>query len=108
MLTLDTSKVDLIGKEFLNKRDLRIEKQFGEVVALDDSLTFTVYITRKGSDEPFHGTLNQPLLLIASNTNIHINPVSTVIVNQGKATITLTPQAKGNVYIALNLGTAKI
>lgn len=100
--------MDLVGREFINKRDLSIEKNFGEIVGLNDTLSFTIKVKNKVTGEAFHGTLNQPILLIASNTNIDINPVSTVLISQGGGTITLTPKAKGNVYIAINLGTAKI
>jgi hypothetical protein len=107
-LTLDLSKVDLVGKEFVNKRDISIEKNFGEVVGMNDDLTFTLKIKNKVTGEAFHGTLSQPVLLIASNTHINLNPVSTVLVSHGIATIKMTPKTKGSVYIAVNLGTAKI
>jgi hypothetical protein len=107
-IALDFSKVDLVGKEFVNKRELSLEKDFGEVVGTNDELTFTLKIKNKITGEAFHGTLSQPLLLIASNTNVHINPVSTVLVSHGEASMSVTPNKQGNVYIAINLGTAKI
>jgi hypothetical protein len=100
--------VDLVGKEFINKRDISVEKNFGEVVGMNDDLVFTVKIKNKVTGEAFHGTLSQPILLIASNTHVQLNPVSTVLVSRGVATIKMTPKTQGNVYIVLNLGTAKI
>jgi hypothetical protein len=100
--------VDLVGKEFVNKRELSLEKDFGEVVGMSDELTFTLKIKNKITGEAFHGTLSQPILLIASNTHINIAPVSTVLVSHGSASMKVTPKTKGNVYIAINLGTAKI
>jgi hypothetical protein len=91
-LPLDFSKVDLVGKEFLNKRDIIVEKNFGDSVSLSDDLKFTVKIKNKITGEFFHGTLNQPLLVIANNTNVSLNPVSTVLVSRGFAEITITPK----------------
>ena len=108
VISLDFSKVDLVGREFLNKRDISIEKNFWEIVGMEDKMSFTMTIKNKVTGEPFHGTLNQPLLLVASNTNVTINPVSTVLVSKGTATMNLTPKNKGNVYIAINLWIAKI
>jgi hypothetical protein len=102
-LDLDFSKVDLVGKEFLNKWDIVIEKNFGDSVSLDDNLKFTVTIKNKITGEFFHGTLNQPLLVIANNTNVSLNPVSTVLISRGQAEITITPKKQGNTYLALNL-----
>jgi hypothetical protein len=107
-ITLSFDKVDLVGKEFVNKRDISVEKNFGEVVKMDDELLFTVKIKHKITGEVFHGTLSQPILLIASNTHVSINPVSTVLVSHGVANIKMTPKTKGSVYIAINLGTTKI
>jgi hypothetical protein len=39
---------------------------------------------------------------------VNINPVSTVLITRGKATMKVAPSIKGNVYIAINLGTAKL
>jgi hypothetical protein len=58
--------------------------------------------------EAFHGTLSQPLLFIASNTHVTLAPVSTVLISHGVATVKMTAKTKGNVYIAVNLGTTKI
>ncbi|MDR3169690.1 MAG: hypothetical protein LBU27_08360 [Candidatus Peribacteria bacterium] len=107
-VVLDFTKVDLVGKEFLNKWEVVIEKDFGEVVSLEDTLKFTVKIKHKVTGELFHGTLNQPLLVIANNTNVSLTPVSTVLVTRGQAEIKITPKKVGNTYLALNLGTAKI
>ena len=102
-MTLDFSKVDLVGKDFVNKWDITIEKNFGEVVGSDDVLMFTLKIKNKMTGEAFHGTLSQPVLFIANNTRVDITPVSTVLVSHGVATVTVTPKTKGSVYIAVNL-----
>lgn len=107
-LTLDFSEVDLVGKEFLNKWNIVVEKNFGEIISLDDELKFTVKITNKITGEFFHGTLSQPLLVIANNTNVSLLPVSTVLIVRGYAEINIVPKKLGNTYLALNLGTAKI
>lgn len=56
----------------------------------------------------YNGALNIPFTAIASNTNVSLNPVSVMLVQNGEAKITITPVKKGNTYIALNLGNAKI
>lgn len=107
-LNLDFSNVDLNAKEFLNKRNISIEKNFSDTVTLTDPMSFTISIKNKTTGENFHGSLTQPILFIASNTNVSLDPVSTVVVAQGKATVNITPKTSGSVYIAINLGTAKI
>jgi hypothetical protein len=107
-IALDFSKVDLKGKEFINKRDISIQKNFSDTVASTDPMSFTITIKNKATGENFHGSLTQPLLFIASNTNITLDPVSTVVIAQGQATVHITPKTTGSVYIAINLGTAKI
>ncbi|GHV24597.1 hypothetical protein FACS1894176_01260 [Bacteroidia bacterium] len=59
---------------------------------MSDDLKFTVKIKNKITGESFHGTLTQPLLVIANNTNVSINPVSTVLISHGQAEITITPK----------------
>lgn len=107
-IDLDFSKVDLNAKEFLNKRDISIEKSFSDAVNQNEDIYLTMTVKEKSTGNLYHGTLNQPILLIASNINVSINPVSTVLISQGKATMKLSPTTKGNVYIAINFGTAKI
>ncbi|MDR0651007.1 MAG: hypothetical protein LBG59_06520 [Candidatus Peribacteria bacterium] len=81
-MKLDLSKVDLVGKTFLNTWDISLERHFGEEVAVNDELVMTVKIKHKITGEAFHGTLSQPLLLIANNTNVNIVPVSTVVISR--------------------------
>jgi hypothetical protein len=100
-LTFD--KVDAVGKEFLKKREIVLEKDFGEILALNNEVTLTIKIKDKTTGEGFHGTLSQPLLMVANNTNINLKPVSTVLITHGEAKITLTPKKAGNVYLAINL-----
>lgn len=107
-LSIDFSKLDIVGKQFLDKRDISITKTFSNQVNLQDSYTITLNITNKKTWEPFHGTLTQPILFITNNTNISLNPVSTILVNHWTATITLTPKIKGSTYIMINLWTVKI
>ncbi len=107
-IALDLSKLDISAKEFTNRRELALERNFGDTLTLEQPVQIMLTLKNKQTGEPFHGTLNQPLLLIASNTNVDINPVSTVLVSQGTAMMYLTPKKKGNVYLAVNLGTVKI
>lgn len=51
---LDFSKVDLVGKSFLNTWDISLEKTFGEEVAVDKELHITVKIKHKMTGEAFH------------------------------------------------------
>ena len=56
----------------------------------------------------YNGALNIPFTAIASNTNVSLNPVSIMLVQDGEAKITITPVRMWSTYIALNLGNAKI
>jgi len=108
LIDLDSSNLDVNGKEFVNKWNLEIEKSFKDVVPFENSAEIIIHVTNKVSWAKFNGTLNLPITAIASNTNISMNPVSIALVQDGKATITITPMKKGNTYIALNLWNAKI
>ena len=107
-LLLDFSRVDLIASQFLNKRDVRIEKDFWMDLPVGQPATLTLSITDKKTGAPFNGTLPQPLLLVANTTNLQITPVSTVVVTQGSAKIHLMSKISGNAYVFINLWTNKI
>lgn len=108
LIDLDFSNLDVNGKEFTNKWNLEIEKSFKDILPFENSAEIVIHVTNKVSWAKFNGTLNLPITAIASNTNISLNPVSITLVQDGKATITITPMKKGNTYIALNLWNAKI
>jgi hypothetical protein len=75
---------------------------------LEQSTQITIRITNKVSWAKFNGALNIPITAIASNTNVSLNPVSVMLVQDGEAKITITPNKMWNTYIALNLWNAKI
>jgi hypothetical protein len=75
---------------------------------VEQSTQITVRITNKVSWAKFNGALNIPITAIASNTNVSLNPVSVMLVQDGEAKITITPVKMWSTYIALNLGNAKI
>ena len=108
LIELDYSQLDINGKEFINKWNLEIEKWFNDKISLENSTQLIIRVTNKVSWAKYNGTLSLPITVIASNTNISLNPVSVMLVQNGEAVITITPVKKWNTYIALNLWSAKI
>ena len=115
---LDTEKKNLIDlkfdwldinwKEFISKWNIEIEKWFEDSIMLEQSTQIIIRVTNKVSWSKYNWTLNIPFTAIASNTNISLNPVSVVLVQNWEAKITITPVKKWNTYIALNLWNTKI
>ena len=103
LIDLNFDSLDVNGKEFVNKWNIEIEKGFDE-----QSTQIIIRITNKVSWAKFNGALNIPITAIASNTNVSLNPVSVMLVQDGEAKITITPVKMWSTYIALNLGNAKI
>ena len=108
LIDLNFDSLDVNGKEFVNKWNIEIEKGFDDSIMLEQSTQITIRITNKVSWAKFNGALNIPITAIASNTNVSLNPVSVMLVQDGEAKITITPNKMWNTYIALNLGNAKI
>lgn len=108
LIELNFSWLDVKWKEFINKWNIEIEKGFDDSVMLERSTQITIRVTNKVSWAKYNGTLNIPFTAIASNTNISLNPVSVMLVQNGEAKITITPLKKWNTYIALNLWNTKI
>ena len=108
LIELNFDGLDVKWKEFVNKRNIEIEKGFDDSVMIERSTQITIRVTNKVSWAKYNGALNIPITAIASNTNVSLNPVSVMLVQDGEAKITITPNKMWNTYIALNLGNAKI
>ena len=108
LIDLNFDGLDVNGKEFVNKWNIEIEKWFDDSVMIERSTQITIRVTNKVSWAKYNGALNIPITAIASNTNVSLNPVSVMLVQDGEAKITITPAKMWNTYIALNLGNAKI
>ena len=108
LLELNFDWLDINWKEFVNKWNIEVEKEFDDSIMLEQSTQIVIRVTNKVSWAKFNWALNIPITAIASNTNISMNPVSVMLVQDGEAKIVITPMKKWNTYIALNLGNAKI
>ena len=108
LLDLNFDWLDVNWKEFINKWNIEIEREFDDSIMLEQSTQIVIRITNKVSWAKFNWTLNIPFTAIASNTNVSLNPVSVMLVQDGEAKVTITPMKKWNTYIALNLGNTKI
>ena len=108
LLELNFSELDINGREFTNKWNIEVEKEFGDSIMIEQSTQIVIRISNKVSWAKFNGALSIPFTAIASNTNVSLNPVSVMLVQDGEARITITPVKKWNTYIALNLGNTKI
>ncbi|MCR5411446.1 MAG: hypothetical protein K6E76_00210 [Patescibacteria group bacterium] len=108
-VALNFDELDYYGKEFLDQYTLTIKKNFTDEISVDDnSKYFSVEITNKRTGEPLHGTLSQPLIFIASNTNVSLDPVSTTLIVKGNATVKIAPKKQGATYLLIMLGTSRI
>ena len=108
LLELNFDWLDVNWKEFINKWNIEIEREFDDSIMLEQSTQIVIRITNKVSWAKFNWALNIPFTAIASNTNVSLNPVSVMLVQDGEARVTITPMKKWNTYIALNLGNTKI
>ena len=108
LIELNFDSLDVKWKEFVNKWNIEIEKWFDDSVMLERSTQITIRVTNKVSWAKYNWALNIPFTAIASNTNISLNPVSVMLIQDGEAKITITPVKMWNTYIALNFGNAKI
>ncbi|MBO7504635.1 hypothetical protein J6T66_00190 [bacterium] len=80
LLELNFDGLDINGKEFVNKWNIEIEKEFDDSIMLEQSTQIVIRITNKVSGAKFNGALNIPFTAIASNTNVSLNPVSVMLV----------------------------
>ena len=108
LLELSLDWLDINWKEFINKWNIEIEKEFDNSIMLEQSTQIVIHVTNKVSWAKYNGALNIPFTVIASNTNVSLNPVSVMLVKDWEARITITPVKKWNTYIAINLGNTKI
>ena len=108
LIELNFDWLDTKWKEFVNKWNIEIEKGFDDSVMMERSTQLIIRVTNKVSWAKYNWTLNIPFTAVASNTNVSLNPVSVMLVQDGEAKITITPVKMWNTYIALNLGNAKI
>ena len=108
LIELNFDWLDVNWKEFVNKRNIEIEKSFEDSIMLENSTEITIRIVNKVSWDKFNWALNIPITAIASNTNVLLDPVSVMLVKDWEAKITITPVKKWNTYIALNLWNTKI
>lgn len=108
LIDLKFDWLDVNWKEFVNKWNIEIEKGFEDSIMLEQSTQITISVTNKVSWAKFNWSLNIPFTAIASNTNVSLNPVSVMLVQNWEAKITITPIKKWNTYIALNLWNTKI
>jgi hypothetical protein len=108
LIELNFDWLDIKWKEFVNKWNIEIEKWFDDSIMIERSTQITIRVTNKVSWAKYNGALNIQFTAIASNTNISLNPVSVMLVQDGEAKITITPVKMWNTYISLNLWNAKI
>ena len=108
VIDLNFDGLDINWKEFVNKWNIEIEKDFEDSIMLENSTQLIIHVTNKVSWAKYNGALNIPITAIASNTNISMNPVSVMLVQDWEAKIVITPVKKWNTYIALNLWNTKI
>lgn len=108
-ISLDLENIDFHTKEFLSLYDLVIERNFSDEVSLwDDNLFLTISLKNKKTWELYHGTLDYPLIFIASNTNLWIDPVSVTLMVKGNAVVQLSPKKVGTTYLMIMMGTSKL
>ncbi len=107
-ITLNVSQLDLAASQFVNKWDIRLEKDFSTDLSVGAKGTLTIAITDKKTWEPFNWTLPQPLLLISNTTDVQISPVSSVVVSQWMAKVILTSDKATNAYVSVNFWANKI
>lgn len=92
LISLDSSNLDPVGREFLEQWDIRFVGEIPSQLQKGQSTSLKLQITKKSDGTPFNGVLKQPIILVANSTNISIDPVAISLVKEGEVAITL--QAK--------------
>lgn len=107
LISLDSSRLDSVGKSFFNERKISLDGDSTSQLKKGESRTFTLQINKDNGDK-FSGILKQPIILVANSTNITIEPVAISLVKEGVVEIKVTANQSGPVYTAINMGTNKM
>ena len=107
MITLDSSKLDAVGKQFFDERTIRLDGDSTSQLKKGEVRSFKLQISKENGDK-FNGILKQPIILVANSTNVTIEPVAISLIKDGMVEIKVTANQSGPVYTAINMGTNRM
>ena len=107
-LIIDTSALDNNGKAFFDEWSVDLTGDVASPIKKNQTRILTLTIKNKKTWQPFNGILQQPIILVASSTNVTIDPVAISLVKDWQVEITVQGNQVGNTYTAINLGLNKV
>ena len=107
-LTIDTSALDNNGKAFFDEWSIDLTGDVASPIKKNQTRILTLTIKNKKTWRPFNGILQQPIILVASSTNVNIDPVAISLVKDWQVEIKVQGNQVGNTYTAINLGLNKV
>ena len=108
LVQLDESRLDAVGKKFFSEWDISFTGNLQSQLKKWETTTFKLQIKNKANGSAYNGVLKQPIVLVASSTNLSIDPVAISFVKDWQVEIKLTAQQSGPVYTAINMGVNKM
>lgn len=108
LLSFDTSKLDAVGTAFFDEWNVVLTWDLLAPMKVWETRTVKLLIHHKKTGAPFDGILKQPIILVASNTSISLDPVAISLVKNGEVQIQVKGFQVGTTYTAVNLWVNKI
>lgn len=89
LIALDTSKLDIVGKDFFEQWNVVFSGELAPSFKKGEESTLKLLITNKETGLPYQGILKQPIILVTNSTNLHVDPVAISLVQDGEVKIKL-------------------
>lgn len=79
-LVIDTSSLDGNGKAFFDEWSVDLTGDLASPIKKNQTRSLTLLIKNKKTGAGFNGILQQPIILVASSTNVSLDPVAISLV----------------------------
>lgn len=107
-LVIDTSSLDGNGKAFFDEWSVDLTGDLASPIKKNQTRSLTLLIKNKKTGAGFNGILQQPIILVASSTNVSLDPVAISLVKDWAVEIKVQGNQIGSTYTAINLGLNKV
>lgn len=108
IVQFDSAHLDKLGKEFFAEWNVSLSGDILSPIKKGEPRTLKLKITNKSTGLPYEWILKQPIILVASSTNISLDPVAISLVKNGEVDIKVSAHQAGSTYTAINLGVSKV
>lgn len=107
-LIIDTSSLDGNGKAFFDEWSVDLTGDLTSPIKKNQTRILKLLIKNKKTGVWFDGILQQPIILVASSTNVSLDPVAISLVKNWEVEIKVQGNQVGTTYTAINLGLSKV